>query len=200
MATVFLCVGLSHKDTPIAVREQVAVSAEALPERLARLKGLPGVAEAMMLSTCNRLEVFAIAEGEAAASDLLAELGAAAAPHAQVREGEQALRHLFRVAASLDSMVVGEAQILGQVKDAAAAAQSAGAAGGALSGAVARALQSAKRVRTQTALARGAVSLSTVAVQLVRKVLGDLTGRSVLLVGAGEMAQLAARELRQSGA
>jgi glutamyl-tRNA reductase len=97
-------------------------------------------------------------------------------------------------------MVVGEAQILGQVKDAVAAAQAAGACGGALGAAVARATTAAKRVRTETALARGAVSLSSVAVDLAHKVLGDLVGKSVLLMGAGEMAQLAARELKQSGA
>jgi glutamyl-tRNA reductase len=196
----FLCVGLSHKQVPIAVRERVAVSAESLPARLKKLAALPGVREAMLLSTCNRLEIFAVADSRDCAEQLLLELGALAAMHAVVRADEEALRHLFRVAASLDSMVVGEAQILGQVKEAAGQAQSQGVAGAQLARAVSRALAAAKRVRTETDIARGAVSLSSVAVQLAHKILGDLEGRSVLLLGAGEMAQLAARELKSSGA
>jgi len=198
--TVFVAVGLSHKQAPIALREQVAVDADEVPARLARLKAVPGVSEAMLLSTCNRVEVFALAERAEAAADLAAELGPAAAPHLVARVEDEALRHLFRVAASLDSMVVGEAQILGQVKEAAAQAQAAGACAAGLGTAVMRALGAAKRVRTETGIARGAVSLSSVAVDLIRKVLGDLSGRTVLLVGAGEMAQLAAGELRSAGA
>ena len=108
--------------------------------------------------------------------------------------------HLFRVTASLDSMVVGEVQIQGQVKEAHARALEAGACGAALSRALSAALSAAKRVRTETAIARGAVSISSVAVQMAHKVLGDLSGRAVLLIGAGEMAQLAARELHAGGA
>jgi glutamyl-tRNA reductase len=197
---VLLCVGLSHKHAPIAVREQLAVSAEDLPGRLARLRTLPGIREAMLLSTCNRLEVFAVADARTAADDVLRDLGALAAEHAVTRFEEDALVHLFRVTASLDSMVVGEAQIQGQVKEAHARAQDAGACGAALSRALSAALSAAKRVRTETAIARGAVSISSVAVQMARKVLGDLSGRAVLLVGAGEMAQLAARELHAAGA
>jgi glutamyl-tRNA reductase len=197
---VFVNVGLSHKQAPISVREQVAVSAEELPARLLRLTAVAGVHEALLIATCNRVEIFAFAEAASIAADLLAELGAAAAPHAVVRTEVEALRHLFRVAASLDSMVIGEAQILGQVKEAAAQAQAAGAVGAQLSAALARAVSSARRVRTDTAIARGALSLSSVAVALARKVLGDLAGRSVLLIGAGEMATLAARDLRAQGA
>src|SRR5207237_7018255 len=105
-----------------------------------------------------------------------------------------------RVTASVESMVIGEAQIQGQIKEAHARALEAGASGPALSRALSAALCAAKRVRTETAIARGAVSLSTLAVQMAEKVLGDLSGRSVLLIGAGEMAQLAARELRGNGA
>jgi glutamyl-tRNA reductase len=185
---------------PIAVREQLAVSTEDLPGRLARLRAMPAVREAMLLSTCNRVEVFAVADERTAADDVLRDLGPLAAEHALIRVEEEALLHLFRVAASLDSMVVGEAQILGQVKEAAGQAQSQGVAGAQLARAVSRALAAAKRVRTETDIARGAVSLSSVAVQLAHKILGDLEGRSVLLLGAGEMAQLAARELKSSGA
>ena len=195
-----ICVGLSHKQAPIAVREQVAVRPEQIEGHLRDLKALPGVREALLVSTCNRLEIFAIAETRAAAQDLLETFGPVAAPHAVCRFEEEALRHLFRVTASLDSMVVGEAQILGQVKDAALQAQRAGALGPELSQALARATTAAKRVRTETEIARGAVSVSSVAVQLAHKLLGNLEGRSVLLLGAGEMAQLAARELRSAGA
>ena len=195
-----ICVGLSHKQAPIAVREQVAVRPEQIEGHLRDLKALPGVREALLVSTCNRLEIFAIAETRAAAQDLLETFGPVAAPHAVCRFEEEALRHLFRVTASLDSMVVGEAQILGQVKDAALQAQRAGALGPELSQALARATTAAKRVRTETEIARGAVSVSSVAVQLAHKLLGNLEGRSILLLGAGEMAQLAARELRSAGA
>jgi glutamyl-tRNA reductase len=195
-----ICVGLSHKQAPIAVREQVAVRSDQIETRLRELKALSGVREALLVSTCNRLEIFAIAETRAAAQDLLETLGAVAAPHAVCRFEEEALRHLFRVAASLDSMVVGEAQVLGQVKDAALQAQRAGALGPQLSRALARATTAAKRVRTETEIARGAVSVSSIAVRLAHKLLGNLEGRSVLLLGAGEMAQLAARELRSAGA
>jgi glutamyl-tRNA reductase len=196
----FICVGVSHKQAPIAVREQLAVPAELLQQRLKALTALAGVREALLVSTCNRLEIFAVADRREAGDDLLQSLGAAAAPHAVCRFDEDAARHLFRVAASLDSMVVGEAQILGQVKDAAAQAQQAGALGPQLQRALARATSAAKRVRTETEIARGAVSVSSIAVQLAHKLLGSLEGRSVLLLGAGEMAQLAARELKSQGA
>ncbi len=197
---VFLCVGLSHKQVPIAVREQVSVSADQLATRLGRLKALPGVREAMLLSTCNRLEVFAVVDARTVADDVAREMGPLVAQQALMRFEDDALAHLFRVTASLDSMVVGEAQIQGQVKAAHARSLEAGACGPALSRAVSAALSAAKRVRTETAIARGAVSISTLAIQMARKVLGDLSGRSVLLLGAGEMAQLAARELRAGGA
>src|SRR2546428_426788 len=127
------------------------------------------IATGSLVSTCNRIEIFAVADSRAAGEDVLETLGSVAAPHAVCRFEEEALRHLFRVAASLDSMVVGEAQILGQVKEAAAIAQQAGALGPELSKALARATTAAKRVRTETGIARGAVSLSSVAVQLAHK-------------------------------
>ena len=193
---MLLCAGLSHKQVPIAVRERLAVSKDELPARLARIRALQGVREVMLLSTCNRLEIFAEAETLGTADDLVRELGDLAAPYARISAGDEALLHLFRVAASLDSMVVGEAQIQGQLKEAAAAAQSQGTLGPQLSKALARAMSAAKRVHTETGIARGAVSVSSVAVQMARKLLGDLAGKTVLLLGAGEMAQLAARELK----
>jgi glutamyl-tRNA reductase len=197
---VLICLGLSHKDVPIAVRERVAVSPEKLPARLARLKAIPGVREAMLLSTCNRLEAFAVADQRNVADDLLRELGPLVAQHAVIRFEDEALAHLFRVTASLDSMVLGEAQIQGQVKAAHARAVEAGVCGPALSRALSAALAAAKRVRSETGIARGAVSVSSLAVQMAQKVLGNLSGCSVLLIGAGEMGRLAARELRAGGA
>ena len=195
-----ICVGLSHKEAPIAVRERVAVRLEQVGERLQEIKTATGVQEAILVSTCNRLEIFAVAGSRGAGDDLRRMLGAVAEPHVVCRFDEEALLHLFRVAASLDSMVVGEAQILGQVKEAAALAREAGTLGPELSRALARATSAAKRVRTETEIARGAVSVSTIAVQLAQKLLGSLEGRSILLLGAGEMAQLAARELKSGGA
>ena len=196
---MLLCVSVSHKQAPISVREQLAVPAAQLPARLARLKCIPGVREAFLLATCNRLEIFAEASERGVADDLVRELGPQAAPHAAVRFETDALLHLLRVAASLDSMVVGEAQILGQLKDAVTAARTSGALGPRLGQAVATAVTAARRVRTETGIARGAVSVASVAAQLARKVLGDLEGKCVLLLGAGEMAQLAARELKADG-
>jgi len=197
---MWICVGLSHREAPIAVRERVAVSQDQVGGRLREIAAMNGIREAMLLSTCNRMEIFAVADSQGAGDDLLRWLGPVAEPHAVCRFGDDALRHFFRVAASLDSMVVGEAQILGQVKEAASLAQQAGTLGSELSRALARATASARRVRTETEIARGAVSVSSVAVQLANKLLGSLEGHSTLLLGAGEMAQLAARELLSAGA
>lgn len=196
----FLCIGVSHRQAPISVREQLALAANEIRERIDAARKRAGVREFLLLSTCNRVEVFAAAEGREAADDILSALGPIAVPHAVCRFEDEALLHLFRIAASLDSMVVGEAQILGQLKDAAAQAQENGSLGPELRRSVDGAVRAARRVRTETEIARGAVSLSSVAVQLARKLLGDLTDKTVLLLGAGEMAQLAARELRSEGA
>jgi len=197
---MLVCVGLSHKQAPIGVREKVSIPKNELPDRLAALRAIPGVREAVLLSTCNRLEIFAEVDGRAAGFELLEQLGPAAAPHAVVRFEKDALLHLLRVASSLESMVVGEAQILGQLKAAVALAESLGTLGPKLTKAIARATGAARRIRAETAIGRGAVSLSGVAVQMARKVLGALAGKNVLLLGAGEMAQLAARELKGGGA
>jgi len=194
-----ICVGISHKQAPIEVRERLVVRSEELPGRLHALRRLPGLREVFLVSTCNRLEVFAAADSRDAAEKILQSLDPVAIPIAACQFDEDALRHLFRVAASLDSMVVGDAQILGQVKEAAAQAQRAGALGPQLQRAIARAVGTAKRVRTETEIARGALSLSSVAVEVAHKLLGDLRDRSVALVGAGKMAELAARELRAQG-
>jgi glutamyl-tRNA reductase len=195
-----ICVGVSHKQAPIEVRERLAVPPDQLRDRLEELRRIPGVREALLVSTCNRMEIVAAADSREVAGDLLDTLDPIAAHVAVCRFDEDALRHLFRVASSLDSMVLGEAQILGQVKEAAAQAQAAGTLGPELQRVFSRAVGAAKRVRTETEIARGVVSLSSVAVEVAQKLLGDLRERSVLLLGAGEMSELAARELRAQGA
>jgi glutamyl-tRNA reductase len=204
---VIIVVGLSHKTSPVEVREKLAFGADVLPEVLARLSTRPELTESMFLSTCNRVEVFAAAPNEDAAADaaravreILAQQGGASAdeamtPYLYERGGREAVRHIFRVAASLDSMVLGEPQILGQVKRAYDAALAAGTMGSILGRCVTRAFTVAKRVRTETQLGAGTVSISSVAVDLATRIFGDLSGHTVLLLGAGEMAEAAAKSL-----
>ncbi len=198
-------VGVSHHTAPLPVRERLARLGENLRGTLDALHKLPGVAEGMVLSTCNRVELYgAGAPAERVASSLrgfVADQGLEpnGSGELYVRQGEAAARHLFRVAASLDSMVVGEPQILGQLKDAFQAAASAGTTGDCLHRTVGRAFAVAKRVRTETEVGRNAVSMASAAVELARKIFASLEGKRVLLVGAGEMATHAARHLAAQG-
>jgi glutamyl-tRNA reductase len=193
-------VGLSHKSAPVAVREKVALSGDDLKGALTDLAAREGVGEAMVVSTCNRVECYVYGESLEEARRFFLSRTADAAGHLYERSGREAVRHLFRVAASLDSMVVGEPQILGQVKEAYGLAASAQTAGAFVSRLANRAFATAKRVRTETEIARGAGSVSQVAVELVEKIFGDLRGRAVLLVGAGKMGALSAKALRDLGA
>jgi glutamyl-tRNA reductase len=200
---MIVVVGVSHKTAPVEVREKFAASSDALPQVLARLSARSELRETLFLSTCNRVEVFAAgkqsADIDAAIRDVLAER--AGVPLGEIgaylyrREGADAVRHIFRVAASLDSMVLGEPQILGQVKDAWEAVRAAGTLGSYLGRCVHRAFGVAKRVRSETSLGVGLVSISSVAVDLAKRIFGDLSGHSVLLLGAGEMAEQAAKSL-----
>jgi glutamyl-tRNA reductase len=203
---VIVVVGLNHETAPVAVREAMAFPKEKLGEALERVRQETGLGEAMILSTCNRVEVYGRSEKSAvrAVADFLARYHGRAPEetlkHLYQLEGEQAIRHAFRVAASLDSMVLGEPQILGQVKDAYAAAEQARSLGSVLNGLRMRSIAAAKRARSETSIGRNAVSLSHVAVELATKIFGALRGRSVLLVGAGKMSQLAARQMVRRGA
>ena len=204
-------VGVSHKTAPVDVRERFAAGSEVLPELLARLTARPELEEAMFLSTCNRVEVIALprpgpnledstrAASRAIREALRDQIGASSVDDLSEwlyeKSGDAAVRHIFRVAASLDSMVLGEPQILGQVKDAYDAAVAAGALRNHLSRCVHRAFTVAKRVRTETQLGAGIVSISSVAVDLTKRIFGDLGSSTVLLVGAGEMAEQAAKSL-----
>jgi glutamyl-tRNA reductase len=204
---VIVVVGLSHKTAPVDVRERFATGPDVLPQLLARLSARRELSEAMFLSTCNRVEVFACTQPSAdegpasrAIRDVLREFAGVASatelePYLYQRTGTDAVRHVFRVSASLDSMVLGEPQILGQVKDACDAANAAGTLKHYLGRCVHRAFTVAKRVRTETALGAGTVSISSVAVDLASKIFGDLSAHAVLLVGAGEMAEAAAKSL-----
>jgi len=196
---VFL-VGLSHKSAPIEVRERVALTGEALKAALGELKSSEGVKEAIVVSTCNRVEVFVQADAEEPARRFFTSRAAEAGDHLNSKEGVDAIRHLFRVASSLDSMVVGEQQILGQVKEAYGIASAAQVAGSFFSRLCNRAFATAKRVRTETEIGRGATSMSQVAVELVKKIFGDLKGRAILLAGAGKMGCLSAKALADLGA
>lgn len=199
-----LVVGVNHVRAPLEVRERLAVDPAGLGSVLEALLAR-GLTEALVLSTCNRVEVWAVASppgGEAAVADWFAGRlgGPMLAPDLlYVRRQLEALRHMARVAASLDSLVVGEPQILGQVRAAYQAAAAAGAAGTTLGEAVHQALRIARRVRTETGVGRGALSVSAAAVELARRIFGDLAGRAVLLVGAGETGALAARHLAEAG-
>jgi glutamyl-tRNA reductase len=197
-------VGLSHHTAPIAVREKVAVPEGALDSALEDVSRVAPLDEVLVVSTCNRVEVYGSTTAEPAAAaravrDFLSSRDPTVDAHLYEHHDVEALRHLFRVCSSLDSMVVGEPQILGQVKDAYGAADRSGKLKTVLGRAARRGFQVAKRVRTETAIGRAAVSMSYAAVELGKKILGSLEGRTVLLVGAGKMSTLAARHLASAG-
>ena len=200
--------GLSHKTAPIALREQLAVEEDKLREILVDVHGAGVLSEVVILSTCNRVEVYGVADvpGEARAL-AFRRLGqhrgldlSQVEPLLYTKSGAEAVHHCFRVAASLDSMLLGEPQILGQVKDAFALAQNCQAVGPLLHHLWTQAFAVAKKVRTETELARHAVSVSYAAVELARKIFGTLEGKAVLLIGAGKMGELAAKQLVDQGA
>jgi len=203
-----LITGVSHKTAPVEIRERLAFSEAVLPGALAQLKSKEGVSEALILSTCNRVEVVVASDDSvdlrALVGEFLTETRQASAaslgPCLYHHEGRAAIHHLFRVAASLDSMVVGEPQILGQLKTAYAVAKAQGSLSGLLDNVLARAFGVAKRVRSETGIGQMAVSISYAAVELARKIFGSLEGKTVMIVGAGKMSELSARHLRRSGA
>ncbi len=198
-------IGINHKTAPIELRERIAISREDLPETTRALAAEPGITECMIVSTCNRVEIVAAVESPDA--DLASFLHrhfdldpGLLAPHIYRHQDQDAVRHLFRVASSLDSMVVGEPQILGQVKEAFAVARASGTVGGQLEHLLQSAFSAAKKVRSETEIGSNSVSIASVAVELARKIFGSLQGRTVFLVGAGKMSELAARHLVQQGA
>lgn len=200
--------GINHNTAPIEVRERLAIPAGRLADATRTLVHQPGIREGLILSTCNRVELLTVQEnGSSEAPDLLrflheyfAVAPASLTPHLYEYREREAVRHLFRVASSLDSMVVGEPQILGQVKESYTVAREVGAVSGSLDPLIQRAFTVAKKVRSETQIGSSSVSIASVAVDLARKIFGSLGGKTVLLVGAGKMSELAARHLIQQGA
>jgi glutamyl-tRNA reductase len=203
-------VGLNHKTAPLAVRERLAFTDDACTANLRALVDGEIVREGLIVSTCNRVEVLAAmgrGRSDEATSHISSFLSSVRSipetdfsKHLYTHSDDEAVRHVFRVASSLDAMVIGEAQVLGQVRHAYSLAVEAGTAGRVLNRLVHHALHVAKRVRNETGIASNAVSISYMAVELGRKIFGSLRGSTVLIIGAGEMAELAARHLVNAGA
>lgn len=200
--------GINHRTAPVEVRERMNISETRLAAALSDLVSREGIVEGLILSTCNRVEVIANAEPaldpEPAVRGFLADTHhcdlAPYEKHLYWLRRQEVVQHLFRVASSLDSMIVGETQILGQVKQAFAIAQQAGALKGELYEVTNQALAVGRRVRRETAIGSAAVSVSYAAVELAKKIFGTLEGKSVFILGAGKMSELAARHLASSGA
>jgi glutamyl-tRNA reductase len=202
-----LVIGLNHKSADVDVREKLAFNGPKLEQGVIALKGLPQVREAAVLSTCNRVEMYTCVSSIPAASEGIKDFLAgfhglqkgSFERHLYSHSDSAAVRHVFRVASSLDSMVVGEPQILGQIKDTFEFALSKKTTGVMLNKLMKKAISTAKRVRTETRIAENAVSISFSAVELAKKIFTELAGKSCMLLGAGEMAELAARHLVNNG-
>ena len=201
-ASAIFVATLNYRSAPVDVRERLALAADDV--RMA-LRGLPDLSEAVILSTCNRVEIYGVGDPELAAAAFDGIALRRGLDPATVRSlvvalsGEPAIRHAFRVAASLDSMIVGESQVLGQMKDAFALARECGTVGPLLHRVMEQAFTVGKRVRTETTLGQHAVSVPFAAVELAKKIFGALRTTRALLIGAGEMGELAARHLRDQG-
>jgi glutamyl-tRNA reductase len=199
--------GLNHTTAPVEVRERLAFDPARLTEVAAELRRIPGLNENVILSTCNRVEIAVTAEDSLDVRGMLEEFLSGyhrvsrdwLRPFLYYLADRDAIRHIYRVAASLDSMVVGEPQILGQLKDAYEIAKSAGSVNGFLDSVLTSAFRVAKRVRSETEIGQSAVSVSYAAVELARQIFGSLAGHKVMLVGAGKMSELAARHLIRAG-
>jgi glutamyl-tRNA reductase len=206
---VIVGVGLSHHTAPIEVRERLALSEEDVRQGLEELAAHPAISEVFAIATCNRVEVMAVAreetptagvEAEQALRTFLLRRSSEAASHLYCYRELAAVKHLYRIASSLDSLVVGEPQILGQVKQAVELGKLAGTFGSSLHGLVNRALRCAKRVRSETMIGAGQVSVPSVALDLARQIFGELRERHVLLVGTGDMGTTVAKLLTGEGA
>ncbi|WP_158824022.1 glutamyl-tRNA reductase [Granulicella sp. S156] len=206
-----LLLGVNHTTAPLDVRERLAIPVSRLADATRTLAHQPGVREALILSTCNRVELLTVQDDVVAAAvppmgmlrflhDYLNLPANEIEPHVYEFREREAIRHLFRVASSLDSMVVGEPQILGQVKESWTVAREVGAVKSTLDPLLQRAFSVAKKVRTETQIGSSTVSIASVAAELARKIFGSLSGKTVLIVGAGKMSDLAARHLIQQGA
>lgn len=202
-----IMVGMNHRTASVDLRERVSIVEDDLASVYAQMRELRTVYESVVLSTCNRTEIYTVVTARESAEDYLLKYLARRAelPESDIRthtvtlQGEEVVRHLMKVASGLDSMVVGETQILGQVRDAFAVANECGASGLILNQLFRTSIHLGKRAHTETTIGQNAVSVSYAAVQLARKVFGDLSGRRVLVVGAGKMSQLTTRYLYEHG-
>jgi glutamyl-tRNA reductase len=200
-------VGLSHKTAPIEIREKLTFPAHRQQEALRQLTSADEVSEAVILSTCNRTEIYAVTATEEGGADAVIEFMCAfhdldrheLVPYLYMESGETVVRHLFRVVASLDSMVIGEAQILGQAKEAYEHSSEHGASGRVFHKLFRQSFELGKRVRTETDIGESAVSISYAAIELAKKVFDTLAGRTILVVGAGKMSELTAKHLVANG-
>ncbi|MGE5508824.1 MAG: glutamyl-tRNA reductase [Chitinophagales bacterium] len=206
--TALVGLGLNHKTAPVEVRERLSLAGERCSAALQELIGRPVLDEVVVLSTCNRTEVYAACQSARSGLQTLMEFLKARLgemdhplePYLYRHEDLDLVQHLFRVVSGLDSMILGEAQILGQVKDALHSALNANTAGVYLGKLFRQAVEVGKRVRTETDIGQSAVSISYAAVELARKIFGELAGKSVLIIGAGETGELTARTLVAHGA
>src|SRR5436190_14374338 len=208
---MLLCLGLNHRTTPVELRERLAFAESKQPEAAQQIKGLPGFEESVVLSTCNRVELYSAASIEDAPQALVA-LHEYLLNHFDLTPAQRqavtcyqlsqadAVRHLFRVVGGLDSMVLGETEIFGQVKAAYDTALKAGATGRDLNKLFQRAFSVGKLVRNETTIQRGSTSVGSVAVELAEKIFGKLRACHVLLIGAGEMSRTCAQSLLSRGA
>ncbi|WP_341503416.1 glutamyl-tRNA reductase [Gallaecimonas sp. GXIMD4217] len=199
-----LAVGINHKTAPVELREKVAFGPEALPRALAEMPAKAGVEEVVLLSTCNRTEIYCRAQSPAQVRQWLAEFhqldDLELANHLYVHEEDEAIRHLLRVACGLDSLVLGEPQILGQIKQAFSQARRAGVVSQVLERLFQHGFNVAKQVRTETEIGASAVSVAFAAVSLAKHIFPSLSDTKVLLIGAGETIELVARHLNEQGA
>lgn len=201
----FIIIGLSHKTTPVDIREKVGIPQEKIEEFLTTLVQEEDIQECMVISTCNRVEVYLVVrhtqKALGAVKKILSQKSGIDREELEsylyIKEGREAVTHLFRVTSSLDSMIVGEPQISGQIKDAYANAVASQTTGAFLNKAVHRALHIGKKIRTETGISQHPVSISYAAVLLAEKIFGDLQETRVLLLGAGEMGALAAKHLAE---
>jgi len=196
-------IGVSHKTAPVEIRERLAFPSEKMRAALEALMERAKAGEAMILSTCNRVEIVAEGPSDELVRQFLYDYHRIAAEsisdHLYCLQNAEAIRHVFRVTSSLDSMMIGEPQILGQVKEAYRIANDAGTIGTHLSALMTRAFAVAKRVRSETGISQSAVSISYAAVELARQIFSDLTGKTVMIIGASKMGELAAKHLKRNG-
>ncbi len=199
--------GLNHKTAPITLREKVSFASSRLADCLASLKTYEAIAEGAILSTCNRTEIYVSAKDPAAGRASLVKFFADSTQldpgcfreHCYCYDGRKAFEHLCRVAASLDSMIVGETQVFGQVKEAYFKARECNALGRHLGPVFEEAIHAGKRVRSETQIGKGAVSTSTAAIELARKIFDTLEGKNVLIIGAGKIGELTVKNLFSRG-